>query len=116
MAVASERITAPPVELDRAAIDFGAIGEGAPASARLMVRNVSSRTIRVKRVATSCGCTTPDSPGAIPAGASRPLTVSYQSTGRKGPIDQEVVLEVEGYASRPLRVPVRGLVVAGAPP
>jgi len=97
-------IAVPPV------VNLGTVAEGDLATGNLLVKNVTSGNLKVAEVLTSCGCTTTSSLDVIRPGRSAPLTISFDSHNRPGPIDKIVRITPVGFEDRPLEVRVTGLV------
>lgn len=100
-----------PVAVSPARVNFGRLAEGRVARQTVQITNTSDAMLTVARIQTSCGCTTTDAPKQIPAHASVPLTVRFDSHAKRGPVGQNVLLFVAGHESTPVTIPVGGTVV-----
>jgi hypothetical protein len=66
-------------------IDLGTIPEGEAVNVEYPVRNISSRDVKIDRVAVTCGCTAPrDNPEVIKAGETAVIRATFNSRGRPG--------------------------------
>ncbi len=79
--------------------DYGQITEGEIVEVKFPFRNVTDRTINIKAINTSCGCTSAnDNPRVIGPGQSSEIKVSFNSTGKPGK-GQKTISVVTGLYS-----------------
>lgn len=70
---------------DKTSHDYGQITEGDIVEVSFPFRNTTDRTINIKAINTSCGCTSAqDNLKVIPPGATSEIKVSFNSTGKPG--------------------------------
>ncbi len=70
---------------DKTAHDYGQITEGDIVEVSFPCKNVTDRTINIKAINTSCGCTSAqDNLKIIPAGTTSEIKVAFNSTGKPG--------------------------------
>jgi hypothetical protein len=108
----------PKLSMKEPHFDFGTIRQGRPVTHKFEVVNDSSDTLRIERVQTSCGCTTPIwTSDPIPPGKSSYVTVGYNAEAQ-GEFNKYVAIH---YAQgKTLNFQIRGNVFAApttpAPP
>lgn len=65
--------------------DYGTITEGEIVEVKFPFKNTTDRTINIKAINTSCGCTSAnDNPRVIAPGQASEIKVSFNSTGKPG--------------------------------
>jgi len=70
---------------DKTAHDYGQLTEGDIVEVSFPFKNVTDRTINIKAINTSCGCTSAqDNLKVIPPGVTSEIKVSFNSTGKPG--------------------------------
>jgi hypothetical protein len=95
---------APSVILEPAALHLGDMIAGERARSHATIRNVGCRPAEILGAATSCACTTSGvGPLVLPPGASAPLAVAFDSSFRRGNVEEVVMVTYrDGPAGRPL--------------
>ncbi len=77
--------------------NFGDIREGTIATHTFSFKNDGRRPVRLVMVQASCGCTTPEySREPVAPGGSGFIKVAYDSNGRPGIIDRDVIVQTDG--------------------
>ena len=105
---------APKIEITPQSFDFGEIKYGEIAEYTFKVKNSGKEVLEIKRVATSCGCTTAKvSPDKIEPGQTADLLVSYDTgamSGSHGRGKQERIIYVK--SSDPANPQVQAMIYA----
>ena len=104
------RASGPALSIEPAAFSLGDVAEGAQAHATVTIRNRSRATLYFERVDKSCDCTEASVPDALPPGASAPLTITLDTSGKRGPLRKSIALQVRGWPKDPVTVPIVGSV------
>lgn len=95
-------------------LSLGRVPAGEIVTRILRIRNMTTHTIRISRIITSCGCTTASAAASIPAGASVPLSITFDSTWRYGHNKKVIWISTDDGPSAQLAVPMTCDVFAGA--
>lgn len=89
----------PQIEISPQSFDFGEIQYGQTVEYSFMVKNTGSEMLEIKRLATSCGCTTAKiTKEQIDPGEETELRVTYDSGAMSGPHgkgDQERIIYIK---------------------
>ncbi|MFH1075194.1 MAG: DUF1573 domain-containing protein, partial [Candidatus Firestonebacteria bacterium] len=76
--------------------DFGTVTEGEVAEHLFVIKNDSSKTIRITGINTSCGCTVSKANKEILiSGESAEITVTFKSKGYSGPVQQHAYVNTD---------------------
>ncbi|MBR1934428.1 MAG: DUF1573 domain-containing protein [Muribaculaceae bacterium] len=97
------------IEWADSVFDFGVFDESArPMTGRLRFTNTGDSALLITRVQPTCGCTIADYPtGAIAAGDTASLSLTYSPTGRPGPFEKDVFIYTNGLKHKSV-VAVKG--------
>lgn len=100
------------LEVDPAEVDFGAIGNDAPASMAVTLRNAGEGKAVVSAVRPSCGCTASDvGKHELGPGETTELTVTVDPAKIPGfKKKTSVIILAKGTKKRSLRIPVKVLI------
>jgi hypothetical protein len=91
--------------------DFGAIKKGDFASHDFKVKNNSKRTLTIKNVTTSCGCTASAAKKSVLApGESTQVSVRFNSKGYNGPVSQFVYVNTDDPVNPILKFTIKASV------
>ena len=93
--------------------DWGKITEGESVEIKVPFKNTSDRTINIKAINTSCGCTSAsDNPRVIAPGQATEIKVVFNSTGKPGKSQKTVsVVTDENEAGGLYQLTIKGDVV-----
>lgn len=95
--------------------DFGEVKEGPAAECDFVFKNTGKSPIVISNAHGTCGCTIPSWPKEpIMPGKSGTIHVSYNTSGRVGPIVKDVVITSNAQQS-PMMLHIKGTVVKEAP-
>lgn len=84
--------------------DFGKVNPGEVLKHDFILSNHSQKTLNVKEVNTSCGCTVPDlKKKSLMPGESTPLEVKFNSKGYSGPITQYIYVHTDSLDNPVIR-------------
>lgn len=92
------------LQVSPSAIHFGSVAEGMTVEKVVKLHNTSSAPIKID-IATSCGCTTVMNPGVIAQGQTVPITIKFNTTGRKG-LDIKAVRITNKTGHEYARIPI----------
>lgn len=102
-----------PESLECSPVELGSVDLGAQQSATSLIRNLTSRTVRLSQPVTSCGCVMIEKgPDQLRPGEAAKLRFQYQAPSRPGKIDRQIVLAASDFPSVSWTIPIRGEVVA----
>jgi len=91
-------VAAPVAHVDKTEFDFGEIAQGTKVSHEFILENKGEQDLIIHKVVAGCGCTAANvSQEPIAANSSRPITVTFDSTGFEG----EKVRDVRVYTNDP---------------
>lgn len=83
----------PKIEFNKVEHDFGTIKDGDKVETEFMVKNIGDADLIIVDAQGSCGCTVPNPPKEpIKPGASAPIKVTFDSTGKVGQQSKTVTL------------------------
>ncbi|XOV90909.1 MAG: DUF1573 domain-containing protein [Bacteroidota bacterium] len=81
----AEKQNAPRLAIDKTNYDFGRLAEGNIAKTTFQISNTGNTPLNIRETRGNCGCTVSSIPKKdLKPGESIPLTVSFDSSGRKG--------------------------------
>lgn len=81
------------LEITPASVDFGRMTQNTSAQKTVMVRNTTTRAVRILQAQADCGCTIPKLATPLLApGQTTPLTVLFESRNYLGPVTRRVQL------------------------
>ena len=81
------------IEFNKVEHDFGTINAGDKVETEFMVKNIGDADLIIIDAVGSCGCTVPNPPKEpIKPGASAPIKVTFDSTGKSGQQSKTVTL------------------------
>jgi len=105
----SQEIEESKEELDPYLWDFGKVGEGEVLEHTFVVKNESPVTLQIKRIHTSCGCTTSKAPEKkeIPPGESVDIQVKFNTRGYSGSKEQFVYIHTDQQDSPPIKLTLK---------
>lgn len=90
--------------------DYGEVPEGPKAEYDFVFKNVGSEPIVITEAHGSCGCTVPDWPHEpIKPGKKGKIRVTYNTAGRPGPIQKDVII-TSNAAQSPMVLHITGIV------
>ena len=83
----------PVLEFDKTVHDFGNINEGEKVTTEFVLTNTGDADLVIVSAVGSCGCTVPEPPKEpIKPGASAPIKVTFDSTGKPGQQEKTVTI------------------------
>jgi len=85
-----------PISVASNKLEIGSVPEGTVVEKTLYLRNETSHEVSYLRSIASCGCTTVRLPNSIPAHMAAPITVRFDSTGKRGDITKVFWVFVPG--------------------
>jgi hypothetical protein len=92
--------------------DYGEVPEGPAAEYDFVFKNVGRQPIVIKEAHGSCGCTVPQWPREpIMPGKKGTIHVSYNTSGRPGNIQKDVIITSDA-AQSPMVLHIKGTVAA----
>ncbi|MCX5695029.1 MAG: DUF1573 domain-containing protein [Candidatus Omnitrophica bacterium] len=93
-------------------VDFGTIKEGTVLAHSFVLKNNFSKTLTVRDVSTSCGCTVSRVKNKIiPPGASTTVEASFNSRGESGPVEQHIYVYTDSLDSPVIRFIIKANVI-----
>jgi hypothetical protein len=96
---------------DPAVWDFGKIAHDTVVKHEFTVTNASKRTLAIKGVATSCGCTASEAAKKeLAPGESTPLTVSFNSKGYSNEVSQFVYVNTDDPENPVIKFTIKAFV------
>jgi|GEM_PF-1117441 len=100
---------APELSVPQPKHDFGEARSGEKVDHRFVLKNTGNDTLKILRIRTSCGCTTPGvREMEIPPGEQAELPVQMNLHGRSGPQKQQVVLTTNDPDNRMVTLRMSG--------
>ena len=91
--------------------DFGAVKKGEIVSHDFQVKNDSGRTLTIKNVTTSCGCTASAAKKSVlEPGESTEVAVKFNSKGYSGQVSQFVYVNTDDPDNPTLKFTIRAFV------
>lgn len=105
-------VSTPPLTASERRVTLGNIDEGSVAQRQILLTNTGTTPLHISRVITSCGCTSTAAPTVVLPKHSEPLTISFDSLGKAGPVHESVQVVVAGYDRKELQIPISGFVNA----
>lgn len=98
----------PPLAISPGAFALGELAEGAMGRGRVTIRNTGKTPLTFERVEKSCDCTDLNLPPSLAPGASAPLDLTLDTTGKRGPLQKSVTLHVAGWPKNPVKIAIDG--------
>lgn len=90
------------VEIIDSIYNFGKIADGEKVEFSFRFRNTGKHPLIVSNAAASCGCTVPEKPEApIKPGETGFIKVAFNSQGRVGDVNKEVIVTSNAYPAFP---------------
>jgi hypothetical protein len=104
-------IAQPKIHVDKTTINLGTIYHGDVRTVRLLVSNSGNQPLQIRRIETSCGCTSVKKIlEPIAPGTSDTIEVSFNSTGFDGRIRKEVLIYSDDTSAPTVFVSITGTV------
>ena len=103
----------PAIHIDSPSVNFGVRKTGEIVSHTFTIENKGDEILRIQGIRASCGCTTPDTRElTVSPGASAPLPVRINLTGRRGQQRQFVTLTTNDPENRKVSLELAGEALA----
>lgn len=101
------------ISFDKVVHDFGSIEESGLAYCEFEFTNTGTAAMEIRRVNSSCGCTTPEYPKTpIVPGAKGIIKVAYNTVGRPGPFNKSIAVYSNATANPTVMLSIRGSVLS----